>query len=264
MPIAGVRGWERLGSSDGAHRSGRVKHSFISGWIRLLATPSRYRRGRLLSLPLAPSVQLNDTARTSRQMELLVAVEVLAVVTTAAAVPNVVRLSQTAAQTQITECRPGALERINTQQASATVPIGTVISETSTAGTQVSGGTAVALVVSSGPQLVAYTRNVVGLTQATAQNALCKCGPERRDSDDADEFNGCGGERDQSDARGREAGAGRQRRRPTCVIRPAASGGPERGGAHAGYRHRHKCTGVGLAVETVTQRKRVRQCRWGP
>ena len=118
------------------------------------------------------TVQLSDTAPTSGRWN-FAAVEVLPVVMTMAAVPNVVGLSQSAAQTQITSA--GLALGTVTQQASATVPVGTVISETPTAGTQVSGGTAVALVVSSGPQQVAVP-NVVGLTQGAAQTQITSAG----------------------------------------------------------------------------------------
>src|SRR5262249_24563570 len=58
-----------------------------------------------------------------------------------------------------------------TTQASATVPAGSVISQTPTSGTQVAVGSAVNLVVSSGPPPVAVP-NVVGLTSAVATTAI--------------------------------------------------------------------------------------------
>src|SRR5262249_17604721 len=56
-------------------------------------------------------------------------------------------------------------------QASTTVPAGSVISQNPTSGTQVAVGSAVNLVVSSGPPQVAVP-NVVGLTQAAATTAI--------------------------------------------------------------------------------------------
>ena len=58
-----------------------------------------------------------------------------------------------------------------TTAASTTVPAGRVISQSPTAGTQVTQGSAVTLVVSSGPPQVAVP-NVVGLTQAAATSAI--------------------------------------------------------------------------------------------
>jgi len=71
------------------------------------------------------------------------------VVSLGVAVPNVVGLSQTAAQTALT----GASLAVGTvtQANSATVAIGTVISQTPVAGVNVSPGSAVALVISFGP-----------------------------------------------------------------------------------------------------------------
>jgi len=79
------------------------------------------------------------------------------------AVPAVVGLTQSAATAAITSANliVGAV----TTASSTTVPAGSVISETPIAGTQVVTGSAVALVVSSGPPQVAVP-SVVGLTQA--------------------------------------------------------------------------------------------------
>jgi hypothetical protein len=62
-----------------------------------------------------------------------------------------------------------------TQQASATVPAGSVISQNPVAGTSVAAGSAVALVVSTGPAGVSVP-NVVGLTQAAATTAIVNAG----------------------------------------------------------------------------------------
>jgi hypothetical protein len=84
-------------------------------------------------------------------------------------VPNVVGLTQTAATNAIT----GATLTLGTvtTSPSATVPAGSVISQSPTAGTQVTTGSAVALVVSVGPLMIAVP-NVVGLTQAEATLAI--------------------------------------------------------------------------------------------
>ncbi|HXI27519.1 MAG TPA: PASTA domain-containing protein, partial [Vicinamibacterales bacterium] len=81
------------------------------------------------------------------------------------AAPNAVGLTQAAASTAITNA--GLIVGTVTTQSSTTVPSGTVISQNPTAGTQVVVGSAVNLVVSSGPPQVAVP-NVVGLTQAAA------------------------------------------------------------------------------------------------
>jgi beta-lactam-binding protein with PASTA domain len=85
------------------------------------------------------------------------------------AVPNVVGLAQAAATSAITTATltVGTV----TTASSSTVPFGSVISQTPVAGTQVDPGSAVALVVSSGPALVAVP-NVVGMTQAAATSVI--------------------------------------------------------------------------------------------
>ena len=71
------------------------------------------------------------------------------VVSLGTAVPNVVGLTQAAAQTALTNA--GLTVGTVTTAPSETVPAGTVISQTPTAGVNVSPGSAVALVISSGP-----------------------------------------------------------------------------------------------------------------
>ncbi|HXI29238.1 MAG TPA: PASTA domain-containing protein, partial [Vicinamibacterales bacterium] len=85
------------------------------------------------------------------------------------AVPNVVGLTQAAATTAIVNANL-VLGTVTTQS-STTVPSGSVISQNPTSGTQVATGSAVNLVVSSGPPQVAVP-NVVGLTQAAATTAI--------------------------------------------------------------------------------------------
>ena len=89
------------------------------------------------------------------------------------AVPNVVGQTQAAATTSITGA--GLVLGTVTQQSSSTVATGKVISESPAAGTQVNTGSAVNLVVSSGPAQVAVP-NVVGQTQAAATTSITASG----------------------------------------------------------------------------------------
>ena len=85
-------------------------------------------------------------------------------------VPNVVGNTQAAAQTTITSA--GLTVGTVTTANSATVSIGRVISQTPPAGSNVSAGSAVALVVSLGVKVP----NVVGNTQASAQTTITSAG----------------------------------------------------------------------------------------
>lgn len=85
------------------------------------------------------------------------------------ATPNVVGLSQSAAQTALVAANL-AVGSVSTASSNS-VPAGNVISQNPPAGTAVAQGSAVDLVVSSGPPLIA-TPNVVGLSQSAAQSAL--------------------------------------------------------------------------------------------
>ena len=84
-------------------------------------------------------------------------------------VPDVVGLTQTAATTAITNAE--LVVGTVTQQSSATVPAGEVISQNPAAGTNVTVGSAVNLVVSTGPAPVSVP-NVVGMTQSAATTAI--------------------------------------------------------------------------------------------
>jgi beta-lactam-binding protein with PASTA domain len=85
------------------------------------------------------------------------------------AVPNVVGLTQAVATTTITEAK---LKLGNvTQQNSNTVATGNVISQGPASGSSVAEGSAVTLVISSGPPMV-MVPNVIGLTQAAATTAI--------------------------------------------------------------------------------------------
>lgn len=84
-------------------------------------------------------------------------------------VPNVVGATQAAASSSITG--EGLVVGTVTQQSSATVASGSVISETPSAGTSVATGSSVNLAVSSGPAPVAVP-NVVGSSQASATTSI--------------------------------------------------------------------------------------------
>jgi len=88
-------------------------------------------------------------------------------------VPNVVGQAQAAASTAIADA--GLTVGTVTQAASATVVSGDVVSETPAAGTRVASGSAVSLVISTGPALVSVP-NVVGDTQAAAATAITAAG----------------------------------------------------------------------------------------
>lgn len=88
-------------------------------------------------------------------------------------VPSVVGLPQAAAQTALTTA--GLIVGTVITSPSATVPAGSVISQEPSAGTGVPSGSAVNLVVSSGPQGVSVP-NVVGQTQSAAQSAITSVG----------------------------------------------------------------------------------------
>jgi len=89
------------------------------------------------------------------------------------ATPNVVGLTEAAATSAITgaDLTVGAV----TTAPSTTVPAGSVISQTPTAGTQLETGSAVALVVSSGLPKVT-TPNVVGFDQFAAMDEITNAG----------------------------------------------------------------------------------------
>ncbi len=90
-----------------------------------------------------------------------------------ASVPNVVGDTQAAATTAITGA--GLVVGTVTTASSGTVPSGDVISEAPIAGTSVTSGSAVNLVVSTGPPPV-LVPNVVGATQAAATTAITGVG----------------------------------------------------------------------------------------
>src|SRR5438309_7387793 len=94
-------------------------------------------------------------------------------------VPNVVGQMQAAAASAITGA--GLTRGAVAQQSSSTVASGSVISQSPAAGTSVAKGSAVDLVVSTGPNPVGQVAvpNVVGQTQATATSAITGAGLTR-------------------------------------------------------------------------------------
>src|SRR6185503_9173312 len=113
---------------------------------------------------------INDTAPTADRWN-IAAIEILAAngAPAAVAVPDVVGLTTAAATDALgaADLTVGA----TTTAASATVPEGLIISQDPAGGTQVAPGTAVALVVSSGP-VRAQVPDVVGMTQPAAAAAI--------------------------------------------------------------------------------------------
>ncbi|MBK6452555.1 MAG: PASTA domain-containing protein [Proteobacteria bacterium] len=87
------------------------------------------------------------------------------------AVPNVLNLTQAAATTRSTA--QAWCSGTISQSSSTTVPAGSVISQNPNAGTTVAAGSAVALIVSTGPVAVP---NVVNMTQAAATTAISFAG----------------------------------------------------------------------------------------
>jgi beta-lactam-binding protein with PASTA domain len=117
------------------------------------------------------AVQLNDTAPTSDKWN-FTAVEILASGSPLATVPNVVGMTQTAAAMNIANA--GLTLGTVTNQPSATVPAGSVISQSPAAGATASPQSAVNLTVSSGPPPPTSVQvpSVVGLTQAAATTVI--------------------------------------------------------------------------------------------
>jgi beta-lactam-binding protein with PASTA domain len=112
---------------------------------------------------------INDTAPTSDRWN-VASVEILTGSTTPPlTVPNVVGLTQAAATSAITNA--GLTLGLVTISPSTTVPQGSVVSQNPAAGAQIDAGSAVTLVVSSGPPLVVVP-DVEGSTQDQATIAI--------------------------------------------------------------------------------------------
>jgi len=120
-------------------------------------------------------VTLNATAPTNDQWNLAIVELTPGVAPVTVSAPNVVGLTQAAAQSAITSAglAVGAISTAN----SSTVPQGAVISQSPAAGASVAPSSAVALVVSLGPAPISISvPSVVGLTQAAAQSAITGAG----------------------------------------------------------------------------------------
>jgi beta-lactam-binding protein with PASTA domain len=90
-------------------------------------------------------------------------------------VPSVTGETQAAATTALTTV--GLVVGTAINQSSSTVPSGDVVSENPAAGTQVNAGSAINLIVSSGPvQVAVAVPNVMGETQAVATAAITSAG----------------------------------------------------------------------------------------
>jgi beta-lactam-binding protein with PASTA domain len=119
------------------------------------------------STTVAPGVVISQSPAAATQVAQGSAVNL--VVSTGVAVPNVVNQTQAAATTTLTNA--SLIVGTVTTQSSGSVPSGSVISQSPAASAQVAGGTAVNLVISTGPAMVAAP-NVAGLSQAAATTAI--------------------------------------------------------------------------------------------
>jgi beta-lactam-binding protein with PASTA domain len=117
--------------------------------------------------------QLNDTAPTTDRWNFAAVEIVRGGSPTLVTVPSVVGTTQAAATTTLTGA--GFAVGTITTASSSTVAAGLVISQNPVSGAQVAFGSAVALVVSSGPPPVSVP-SVVGLTQAAASTAITTAG----------------------------------------------------------------------------------------
>ena len=141
-------------------------------------------------------------------------------------VPNVVNLTQAAATTAIVGA--GLVVGAVTQQSSATVPAGRVSSQNPTSGVGVAAGSAVNLVVSTGPVPTpgpVAVPNVVNQTQAAATGDQ-RCGPSARHDLTIVQRDRACGPRDQPAPGCRDERGGRFGGRAGRV--DGSGGGPER------------------------------------
>jgi beta-lactam-binding protein with PASTA domain len=149
--------------------------TMVHEFVVTTSTQAFWTQSRTAAVTNAGSVAtISNTGPSSGRWN-LTAVEILVatVPPPSVEVPNVVGLAQAAAASAITGA--GLTVGAVTTASSATTPAGSVTGQTPIAGTQVSAGSAVAFVVSSGPSQVA-TPSVVGLTQAAATSAITGAG----------------------------------------------------------------------------------------
>ena len=220
---------------------------------------------RALTVPAGSVISQNPSAATPVNVGSAVAL-VVSSGPPQVAVPNVVGLTQTAATSAITAAglTVGTVTTVDEHDGAA----GSVISQNPSAATQVNVGSAVALVVSSGPPQVAVP-NVVGLTQSAATSAITACRPHSRHGHDRVEHHGARRIGDQSESARGHPGQRRQRSRPRRLVRSAAGGGAEcrrpdpdrcddgdrEGGSHRRHDHdlieHHGAGGIGDQSEPV-------------
>ena len=118
---------------------------------------------------LIDEVRIHSTALTAADLQSAMALPI-----DATPVPNVVGLTRAAAEAALAAA--GLIVGTVAQAASDSVPDGAVISQNHAAGASVAPGTAVALVVSTGPPVPVTVPNVVGLAQAAAGTTLAAAG----------------------------------------------------------------------------------------
>ena len=153
----GVSMPDLVGLSEAAALSVINAAGLVAGPIRRVPVPSA--TGVIAQTPL-PNVIVTSGSTVYLQVSTSGA---------SSTVPNVVGLTQAAASSAINAA--GLIVGTVTSQTSASVPAGSVISQNPLAGATVASGSAVDLVVSTGPAPV-LVPNVVGLTLAAANIAI--------------------------------------------------------------------------------------------
>ena len=131
--------------------------------------------GNVTTAPNSSSVPIGDVAseNPAATTQVNIGSAIGLVVSTGVAVPSVAGLTQSAATTAIATA--GLTLGTVTKASSGSVPSGDVISQYPTPATQVNGGSAVNIVVSTGPQQVAVP-NVIGDPQTAAASAITAAG----------------------------------------------------------------------------------------
>ena len=129
---------------------------------------------QVLNTPLPPNTVIGQSPLGGAIAATGSAVQLLVAANAGVTVPNVVGFTQAAATNAITGA--GLVVGTVTQQSHASVPAGNVISQNPVGGTVVAGGSAVDLVVSTGPPSNVTVPNVVGQTQAAATTAINNAG----------------------------------------------------------------------------------------
>ena len=161
------------------------------------------------------------------------------------AVPSVLNSTQSAASIALSSA--GLTTGTVTSGSSASVPSGAVMAQSPVAGTLVSPGTAVNLVISTGPPPVAVP-NVVNATQSAAAAALTAAGLAVGSITNASRYNCTVRIGDQPEPRRWHARRTRHHDRSGRLERTPARGRAERGEYDAGQRgrcHRRRRTGRG-------------------